>query len=114
GVFAFLVGLGNSVVALAVAGTGRLSMNGLCDGLFVGAVAHNTGGATGGCPPPSPPSPLVGKGSWKANDFLDVSMIGPKAAALAAPILSMSLRVMLALSFLAFFRFLGMFSSPWV
>jgi hypothetical protein len=109
-----LVGLGNSVVVVAVGGTGRLSINGLCGGLFTGAVAHCTGGATRGNPPPSPPSPSVGKGSWKANAFLDVSMIGPKAAALAAPILSMSLRVTLELSFLVFFRFFGMLSSPWM
>src|SRR5215510_5821045 len=103
---AFWVGLGNSVVRFAVAGIRRVSINGLVGGLIT-PKSHDTGSATGAVP-------VVGSGSWKANDFLDVNMIGPiTAAAPAAPApLSMSLRVMLELSFLDFFRFFGILGSP--
>src|SRR5215510_12015496 len=103
---AFWVGLGNSVVEFNVAGIGRVSINGLVGGLTT-PKSHDIGSATGAVP-------VVGTGSWKANAFLDVSMIGAiTAAAPAAPArLSMSLRVMLELSFLVFFRFFGMLSSP--
>src|SRR5215510_6579342 len=107
---AFWVGLGNSVVEFNVAGIGRVSINGLVGGLTT-PKSHDTGSATWdvGVGPPS-----IGRGSWKANAFLDVSMIGPiTAAAPAAPApLSMSLRVMLELSFLVFFRFFGILGSP--
>src|SRR5262245_34579835 len=107
---AFWVGLGNSVVRVAVAGTGRVSINGLVGGLTT-PKSHDTGSATRAVTCPSSP---VGRGSWKANAFLDVSMIGPMtAAAPAAPApLSMSLRVMLELSFLVFFRFFGILGTP--
>src|SRR5262245_22693214 len=96
---AFWVGLGNSVVRFNVAGIGRVSINGLVGGLIT-PKSHDTGSAT---------VAVVVVGSWKANAFLDVSMIGPiTAAAPAAPApLSMSLRVMIELSFLDFFRFFG-------
>jgi hypothetical protein len=101
---AFWVGLGNSVVLGAVAGTGRASTNGLVGGLTT-PKSHDTGSAGGD-------TAVVG--SWKAKAFLDVSMIGLKtAAAPAAPApLSISLRVMLELSFLVFFRFFGILGSP--
>src|SRR5690242_14740203 len=100
---AFWVGLGNSVVRAAVGGIGRASINGLVGGLTT-PKSHDTGSAGG----------AVAVGSWKANAFLDVSMIGLiTAAAPAAPAaLSMSLRVMVELSFLVFFRFFGILGSP--